>query len=66
MRSVLRSLKSHLVPLSYIIPIPKCFSKFINFGNVTDDVIMGHVFKIGGKFFFPKFSQINFTKSHGA
>ena len=52
MRSVLGSLKGHLVPLSngisYLYPI--FFSKFRNFGHVTDDVIMGHVIKIGGKF----------------
>ena len=40
----------------YIILIPKlCFSKFRNLCHVTDDVIMGHVTKIGGIFFSKMF-----------
>ena len=64
MRSVLGSLKRHLVPLSNGISYLYPNNVFRNLCHVTDDVIMGHVTKIGG-FFFPKCSQINFRKSHG-
>ena len=50
----------------YMTHIPKnSFYKFRKLGHVTDDIIMGSRDQNWSKSFIPKFSQINFRKSHG-
>ena len=47
----------------YIILIPKYYiSKFRNFGHMTNDVIIGHVTKIGPKFSFQNFPKVTLGK----